>query len=63
MSSYIDSSYLDMCSTYDEPVEWATFTDLRLRWLYGDNYSAERRAATAADLAAWRKLGSRRAAA
>lgn len=42
---------------------WRAFTDARLRWLYGDGHSVERRAATTADIAAWNRLGKGRAAA
>jgi hypothetical protein len=57
MSSYINSTYIDSCSTYGEPVDWQTFTELRLAWLYGESHEGERRAKTAADVAAWKRLG------
>lgn len=62
-STYINSTNLDRCSVYDTPVNWELFTDQRLAWLYGDGHAAKRRAATQADLAAWRNLGKGRAAA
>lgn len=42
---------------------WPRFTETRLRWLYGDGHSIERRPATTDDLTAWRSLGKGRAAA
>jgi hypothetical protein len=41
---------------------WDAHTRRTLRWLYGPDYEAERAAMTQADLAAWRRLGSRDAA-
>ena len=41
---------------------WADFTKARLEWLYGPNQAIERLAQTQADIAAWRRLGTRTAA-
>lgn len=41
---------------------WHEHTDARLLWLYGEEGRAAREAATHADVAAWRALGTRRAA-
>ena len=41
---------------------WSAFTGARLAWLYGPDHAAERAARTAADIEAWNRLGSRRAA-
>lgn len=63
--SYIDHSHGPDGGDHPHLIthSWAEFTARRLRWLYGDGQSVERRAATTADLSAWRQLGSRRAAA
>lgn len=41
---------------------WRDFTNARLTWLYGPDHAETRRAATDADLRAWRRLGRGRAA-
>lgn len=41
---------------------WAEFTENRLAWLYGPNHAKERAARTQADIASWRRLGTRTAA-
>lgn len=41
---------------------WHEHTNARLLWLYGEEGRAAREAATHADVAAWRALGTRRAA-
>lgn len=38
---------------------WVAHTRRTLTWLYGPNHQAERAAQTAADLAAWSRLGNR----
>lgn len=42
---------------------WAAFTNARLAWLYGEDHATTRAAATAADLAAWDRVGAGRVAA
>jgi len=67
MTTYIDSGRTRPRYAYNAPEEerldWAKFTEARLRWLYGPDHSIERRAMTQADLAAWRRLGEGRPAA
>lgn len=41
---------------------WRQHTEARLLWLYGPSYHVERAAQTQADIAAWRRLGTRTAA-
>lgn len=59
------TSYIDQCAAPAPGVDshvithsWAKFTAARLAWLYGEAHFIERRPATQADIAAWRRLGS-----
>lgn len=65
MSSYIDHHVGPVPNRISSDVthSWSRFTEARMRWLYGDAHTIERRAAQVVDLAAWERLGSGRAAA
>lgn len=65
MSSYIDHYRLPQAGEkgWAIDVSWREVANARLRWLYGDEHVITRRAATQADIAAWNRLGSGRAAA
>lgn len=66
MSSYIDNAGVPRGRggvALQDPHGWSPFTDARLRWLYGDDYATKRATTTAADIALWNRLGTRKAAA
>lgn len=67
MTSYIDHHHPPRYVAGRAPdltvtVDWHAFTERRLAWLYGPLHASERAAQTRADIAAWRRLGTRPAA-
>lgn len=66
MSSYIDNKGVPPGRggvPLQDPHDWSAFTEDRLRWIYGEDYITRRAATTAADIASWNRLGTRKAAA
>lgn len=65
MSSYIDHrnapSFIPGRATdFSVTVDWRAMADHRLAFLYGADHRVQRAAMTAADLDAWKRLGTPR---
>lgn len=58
MSSYVDNPESDG-GKLPGGMSWDQMTRRRLRWLYGSDFEAQRRAMTQADIEAWNTLGRR----